>query len=74
MNICVEESRLFLTKERAPFMICLELYRPEEIKLAANDYKNSKRKEALLEDEFSPRKNSIKAFFGNPSKSSKKYR
>ncbi len=55
-------------------MICLELYRPEEIKLAANDYKNSKRKEALLEDEFSPRKNSIKAFFGNPSKSSKKYR
>lgn len=34
LNIAVEESRLFLTKERAPFMICIELYRPEELKLA----------------------------------------
>ena len=32
LNIVVEESRLFLTKERAPYMICMELFRPEEIK------------------------------------------
>ena len=33
LNIAVEESRLFLTKERAPFMICVEIFRPEELKL-----------------------------------------
>jgi len=32
LNIVVEESRLFLTKERAPYMICLEVFRPDEIK------------------------------------------
>ena len=31
LNICVDESKLFLTKSRAPYMICLEMYRPEEI-------------------------------------------
>ena len=30
LNICVEETRLFVTKSRAPFMVCLEVYRPEE--------------------------------------------
>jgi hypothetical protein len=31
LNIVTSESRLFLTKERAPFMICLEVFRPEEL-------------------------------------------
>jgi hypothetical protein len=37
LNIVVEESRLFLTKERAPFMICLEVFRPDEIKQACQE-------------------------------------
>jgi hypothetical protein len=31
LNIVEEESKLFITKQRAPFMICVEIYRPEEI-------------------------------------------
>jgi len=37
LNIVESESRLFLTKERAPFMICLEIYRPEELKIVAEE-------------------------------------
>ena len=32
LNIVTSEARLFLTKERAPFMICIELFRPDEIR------------------------------------------
>ena len=33
LSIAVDESRIFVTKERAPYRICLEVYRPaEEIK------------------------------------------
>ena len=35
LNICPNESKLFLTKTRAPYMICLEIYRPEEILITA---------------------------------------
>ena len=35
LNICEEESKLFFTKSRAPFLICLEIYRPEEILVTA---------------------------------------
>lgn len=31
LNICEQESKLFLTKSRAPYLICLEIYRPEEL-------------------------------------------
>ena len=31
LNICENESKLFLTNTRAPFLICMEIYRPEEI-------------------------------------------
>ena len=30
LNIIGSESRVFSTKERAPFYICIEIYRPEE--------------------------------------------
>jgi len=30
LNIVAEECRVFSTKERAPFYLCAELYRPEE--------------------------------------------
>lgn len=33
LNIIVSETKVFSTKERAPFYICLEIYRPEEGKL-----------------------------------------
>jgi hypothetical protein len=35
LNIVVEETRMFLTKERAPFLICLEVFRPEEVIVSA---------------------------------------
>lgn len=35
LRVVPEESRLFLTKERAPFLVCFEVYRPEEIQIAA---------------------------------------
>ena len=35
LSIAIDESRIFLTKERAPFMICVEAFRPtEELALA----------------------------------------
>lgn len=37
LNICIEETRMFLTKERAPFLICLEVCRPEELTLEIQD-------------------------------------
>ena len=30
LNIVVGESRVFSTKERSPYYICIELFRPEE--------------------------------------------
>ncbi len=42
MNINVEESRIFVTKSRAPFMICVEMYRPSEEKANAKWYRNVK--------------------------------
>lgn len=37
LNICVDESKLFLTKNRAPYMICLEIFRPEEILITSQN-------------------------------------
>lgn len=31
LNICVEEAKIFQTKERAPVLLCLEVYRPIEM-------------------------------------------
>lgn len=37
LKIAVDESRIFVTKTKAPYMICLEVYRPaEEIKYRQN--------------------------------------
>jgi hypothetical protein len=30
LNICADECKVFSTKERSPYYICLEIYRPEE--------------------------------------------
>ena len=45
LNIVVQEARLFLTKERAPFMICIEVFRPDELKLPKEKIENLNRKE-----------------------------
>ena len=37
LNICEKESKLFFTKTRAPYLICLEIYRPEEILVTAQN-------------------------------------
>jgi hypothetical protein len=31
LNICAEEAKIFQTKERAPVLLCLEVYRPIEM-------------------------------------------
>ena len=43
LNIVESETRLFLTKTRAPFMVCVEVYRPEELKLWARENLRAKR-------------------------------
>ncbi|CAD8153192.1 unnamed protein product [Paramecium octaurelia] len=41
LNIVASESKVFSTKERSPFYICLEIYRPDVEKDQRNDYKQS---------------------------------
>ena len=31
LHIVVEEARVFQTKERAPLLLCIEAYRPDEM-------------------------------------------
>jgi hypothetical protein len=33
LNIVVNEARIFQTKERAPLLLCIEVFRPNEIML-----------------------------------------
>jgi hypothetical protein len=71
LNIAFEDSRLFITKERAPFMICLELYRPEELKLAAKELKNNNYLAGFGEKDhndlkFESKTNSVRRFIGMP--------
>ncbi|CAD8155344.1 unnamed protein product [Paramecium octaurelia] len=41
LNIVASETKVFSTKERSPFYICLEIYRPDVEKDQRNDYKQS---------------------------------
>jgi hypothetical protein len=46
LHIPLSECRVFQTKERAPFMVAVELYRPDELNLystqaaSSNDYES----------------------------------
>ena len=31
LNIAVDEAKIFQTKERAPLLLCIEVYRPLEV-------------------------------------------
>lgn len=33
LNIAHQESRLFITAEKAPFLICIEVFQPQELEL-----------------------------------------
>ena len=33
LNICEQESRLFITAEKAPFLICVEVFQPQELEI-----------------------------------------
>ena len=33
LHICVDECRVWQTKERSPFLICIEVFRPDELTL-----------------------------------------
>ena len=37
LNIVESESKLFLTNTRAPFLVCIEVYRPEEILITSQN-------------------------------------
>ena len=37
LNIAESESRLFLTKTKAPYLVCIEVYRPEEILITSQN-------------------------------------
>jgi hypothetical protein len=44
LHIPVSEAKVFVTKERAPFLVCIEIYRPyDELKMLQNDLKATER-------------------------------
>jgi len=53
LNIVVEDAKIFQTKERAPLLLCLEVFRPNEQELETPDelYDNPDIKEIMKEDE-----------------------
>lgn len=65
LRIVPEESRLFLTKERAPFLVCLEVYRPEEIKVANSVNQLGFHEEQKLDEGFHLNMKSMKRLFGS---------
>lgn len=37
LHIVIDEARVFQTKERAPLLLCIEAYRPEELQLVKEE-------------------------------------
>jgi len=40
LHIPPEEARIFQTKERAPIMLCMEIFRPDEMGVVVNQRNN----------------------------------
>jgi len=55
LHIAADEARIFVTKERAPLMLCIECYRPEELVLLDNR-KNAERRRSNSFGNKKPRK------------------
>ena len=47
LNIAVEESRLFITAEKAPFLINIETFQPQELELHIHQTIKEKRPRAV---------------------------
>ena len=48
LHIPPEEARVFQTKERAPIMLAIEVYRPDEMVLVINKNRNKKKLNSLM--------------------------
>ena len=55
LHIVADESRIFKTKERAPVMLCFEVYRPIEISLQKkpefDEYSKASQIQIIAEDD-----------------------
>lgn len=56
LHIAADEARIFVTKERAPLMLCIECYRPEELQLLENGKHESTRRRSNSFGTKKPRK------------------
>jgi hypothetical protein len=51
LHIAVEEAKVFQTKERAPLLLCIEVFRPEELTLI-RDAKKKKNGAPVLKNNY----------------------
>ena len=58
LHIPPNEGIVFETKERAPFLICIELYRPEEISIATRSHSEAEASYAMHIEPAEPPKRS----------------
>jgi hypothetical protein len=47
LHIPPNEARVFQTKERAPIMLCIEVFRPDEMELILKTKENKRRLKSL---------------------------
>lgn len=47
LNIAELESRLFVTAEKAPYLICIEVFQPQEIEMHVHELQAKKRPRAF---------------------------
>ena len=47
LNIAEQESRLFVTAEKAPYLICIEVFQPQELDLHIQELQAKKRPRAF---------------------------
>ena len=59
LHIPPEEARVFQTKERAPIMLCIEVFRPDEMSLVINQHKNQKQISKLRRSRRGSKTNSM---------------
>ena len=46
LHIVASEARVFQTKERAPLLLCIEAFRPEELSLIRDERRQQSRKKS----------------------------
>lgn len=48
LHIPVKEVRVFQTKERSPFVVCIEVFRPDELCAFVVNEKDPRRRKSIL--------------------------